>query len=97
VSASGQYVVVEVSDDGCGMDADTRLRIFDPFFTTKFTGRGLGLAAVAGIVRAHQGGTIVRSIPGQGSSFQVFLPAVLTETGAKVEARTDLSGVPVAG
>ncbi len=71
--APGEYVLVEVSDDGCGMDAETRLRIFDPFFTTKFwLYRGLGLAAAAGIVRAHQGGMIVRSVPEHGQCFPRF-------------------------
>ncbi|HEU5020325.1 MAG TPA: ATP-binding protein [Bryobacteraceae bacterium] len=77
----GRYVLIEVADNGCGMDAETRQRIFDPFFTTKFTGRGLGLAAAGGIVRAHQGGMIVQSTPGQGSTFQVFLPVV--DSGAE--------------
>jgi PAS domain S-box-containing protein len=80
--APGRYVLIEVTDDGCGMDAETRARIFDPFFTTKFTGRGLGLAAAAGIVRAHQGGMMVHSVPEQGSSFQVFLPAAGAATSA---------------
>ncbi|HNV72861.1 MAG TPA: ATP-binding protein, partial [Candidatus Ozemobacteraceae bacterium] len=63
----GMFAFIEVSDNGCGMTDEQRHRIFDPFFTTKFQGRGLGLAAVAGIVRAHRGGRQVKSRPGEGT------------------------------
>ncbi len=70
----GKYVVLTVQDNGHGMDQATQARIFDPFYTTKFTGRGLGLAAVLGIVRGHRGLLTVDSHPHAGTTFRVFFP-----------------------
>lgn len=72
----GPYVMITVQDNGCGMAETTMERIFDPFFTTKFTGRGLGLAAVLGIMRSHRGAIHVESKLQYGTTFTVFLPAV---------------------
>ena len=68
------YVYVEVSDTGCGMSPETQMRIFEPFYTTKFTGRGIGLSAVFGIVSAHGGAIAIESTEGRGTRFRVLLP-----------------------
>ncbi len=78
--APGEYVCMEISDTGCGMPPEVLARIFDPFFTTKFTGRGLGLAAVLGIVRTHQGALQVASTAGRGSTFRIYLPVSQAQT-----------------
>jgi PAS domain S-box-containing protein len=87
---AGQYVALTVTDTGCGMDRPTQDRVFEPFFSTKFTGRGLGLSAVLGIVRGHQGAIRVNSHPGKGSSFQILLPV------ANINLKSTLAPSPAA-
>ena len=75
VITPGLYVCLEVADNGCGMYEKTKWRIFEPFYTTKFTGSGLGMSAVLGIITSHKGALQLQSQLGQGTTFKVYLPA----------------------
>ncbi len=90
----GHYVILEVSDTGSGMSSETLSKIFDPFFTTKFAGRGLGLAALRGIIRSHRGGIRIFSRLGQGTVFTLLFPAV---GGHRVPPASDEEDVDAAG
>jgi PAS domain S-box-containing protein len=86
-SDAHDFVFLEVTDSGCGMDTGTLQRIFDPFFSTKFSGRGLGLAAVMGIVESHHGHIRIRTAPGEGTTFRILFPAVSAGPERAVETR----------
>jgi PAS domain S-box-containing protein len=86
--AAGRYVWIEVKDTGCGMDQATQYKIFDPFFSTKFTGRGLGMSAALGIMRAHKGGIMLKSSPGVGTTVRLLFPLASDPT----KVRAGLSG-----
>ncbi len=90
----GAYVCLEVSDSGSGIDPADRTRIFDPFFSTKFLGRGLGLSAVLGIVRAYGGFIEVESEPGKGSTFRINFPATSHRAAESATAIRKLKPVP---
>jgi two-component system cell cycle sensor histidine kinase/response regulator CckA len=82
--APGRYVELEVSDSGCGMDELVLKRLFDPFFSTKFTGRGLGMSVVLGVVRGHKGAILISSQPDQGTTISALFPVVITKDPAVI-------------
>ncbi len=88
--SQGDYVVLEIKDTGCGMDSEVMKQIFDPFYTTKEQGNGLGLAAVLGIVRSHNGALMVKSDKGDGTVFRVVFPACEQESASRIVETAEL-------
>ncbi len=86
----GLYVRLTVEDNGSGMSAETRARIFDPFFTTKLQGRGMGMAAVFGIVKNHDGWIDLDSKPGSGTTIHLYIPTIPNGKGADIASRADM-------
>ncbi len=87
-----EYIRLQISDTGCGIAEEARAKIFDPFFTTKFAGRGLGLAVVQGIVRAHEGVIDITSTPGHGTIFKILLPLASQRLKRDPSAASQASG-----
>ena len=87
----GEYIFLEVADTGCGIDPEALPKVFDPFFTTKFMGRGMGLATVLGVIRAHNGGIAVASEPEKGSRIRIVFPAVQAK---EKESKTGPKPIP---
>ena len=90
----GSYACLDVSDTGCGMSEETRLRLFEPFYTTKFTGRGLGMSAILGIVKAHYGALQLASIQNVGTTFKVYIP--LTPAKVHIDTASPIDSVEMA-
>ena len=90
-SPAAEYVVLTVADDGCGMDPQVVQKLFDPFFSTKFSGRGLGMSTVLGIVRGHHGAIQVSTAIGAGSTFRVLIPALAKQVSCGHQANTSMA------
>ncbi|MDQ6950033.1 MAG: PAS domain S-box protein [Mariprofundales bacterium] len=93
----GKYVFIQVSDEGCGMDAATQAKIFDPFFTTKFTGRGLGMSAILGIIQGHHGYLRLESQLDKGTTFTLLFPPTEQSVSVAEEAGDPVALLPAAG
>ena len=93
----GRFVMIEVRDTGTGITPEIDAKMFEPFFSSRFAGRGLGLAAVSGIVRGHQGGIEVETVPGEGTSFRIFLPASESSEHSQTQELEILAGSNATG